>query len=254
LCDTGHRFDVAREGYVNLLPVQQKNSRQPGDDKAMLQARRQILGAGFYEPLLHAIQHQLQQLPQLEQATRGLDIGCGEGYYTGQLPQQIGDSSCAWFGCDIAKHGIKMAAKRYPQVQWAVASSYKLPYQDASFDWITRIYAPSTDAELLRCLKPNGRVLTVTPAPRHLWELKQLIYREAREHSAAIIPIAGLTHQARERISMEQEITAEYLPSLLQMTPLAWQHQAQQRIERDKALTLSFDFYLDRYARADSIA
>ena len=54
-CDKGHSFDVAKQGYVNLLPVQFKNSLQPGDDKAMVQAREAFLNAGFYDPLIQAI-------------------------------------------------------------------------------------------------------------------------------------------------------------------------------------------------------
>ena len=34
----GHSFDVAREGYVNLLPVQHKNSREPGDAEESLKS------------------------------------------------------------------------------------------------------------------------------------------------------------------------------------------------------------------------
>ena len=31
VCPGRHQFDVAKEGYVNLLPVQHKRSRDPGD-------------------------------------------------------------------------------------------------------------------------------------------------------------------------------------------------------------------------------
>ncbi len=39
-CENRHQFDQAKEGYVNLLPVQHKGSREPGDSAEMMQARR----------------------------------------------------------------------------------------------------------------------------------------------------------------------------------------------------------------------
>ena len=50
-CPAGHRFDRARQGYLNLLPVQHKNSRDPGDNQAMVEARRDFLNAGHYTPV-----------------------------------------------------------------------------------------------------------------------------------------------------------------------------------------------------------
>ena len=43
VCPGRHQFDVAKEGYVNLLPVQHKRSRDPGDSAEMMQARRAFL-------------------------------------------------------------------------------------------------------------------------------------------------------------------------------------------------------------------
>ncbi|EOM3168676.1 putative RNA methyltransferase, partial [Escherichia coli] len=38
ICPQRHQFDMAKEGYVNLLPVQHKRSRDPGDSAEMIQA------------------------------------------------------------------------------------------------------------------------------------------------------------------------------------------------------------------------
>ena len=79
-CPKGHRFDRAREGYVHLLPVGQKHSLAPGDDKAMVAARRAFLDRGWYAPLREA----LEQLAVVHTGGEPvvLDAGCGEGYYT----------------------------------------------------------------------------------------------------------------------------------------------------------------------------
>ena len=38
-CPAGHSFDLAREGYVHLLPANKKHSANPGDDRDMAAAR-----------------------------------------------------------------------------------------------------------------------------------------------------------------------------------------------------------------------
>ena len=54
-CANNHSFDQAKQGYVNLLPVQFKHSKEPGDNKAMVQARRAFLDKGYYQPLLDSM-------------------------------------------------------------------------------------------------------------------------------------------------------------------------------------------------------
>ena len=76
ICPQRHQFDLAKEGYVNLLPVQFKRSRDPGDSAEMMQARREFLDAGHYQPLREAVSAYLHTFAP----TDLLDIGCGEGY------------------------------------------------------------------------------------------------------------------------------------------------------------------------------
>ena len=78
LCPKGHCFDVARQGYVNLLPVTQKHSLHPGDTREQVAARRTFLEAGFYEPLAQAVCQAARRYGKNAKAI--LDAGCGEGY------------------------------------------------------------------------------------------------------------------------------------------------------------------------------
>lgn len=133
-CPQRHQFDLAKEGYVNLLPVQFKRSRDPGDSAEMMQARRAFLDAGHYQPLREAIAERLRHYAPADL----LDIGCGEGYYTHAFATI---ASHSW-GLDVSKPAIRAAAKRYPQVSFCVASSQRLPFSDNSFDAVVRIYAP----------------------------------------------------------------------------------------------------------------
>ncbi|WP_329601152.1 23S rRNA (guanine(745)-N(1))-methyltransferase [Citrobacter koseri] len=219
ICPQRHQFDVAKEGYVNLLPVQHKRSRDPGDSAEMMQARRAFLDAGHYQPLRDAIVRILAERLD-ENATSILDIGCGEGYYTHAFAETL--ASGTTFGLDVAKVAIKAAAKRYPQVTFCVASSHRLPFADASMDAIVRIYAPCKAEELARVVKPGGWVITATPGPRHLMALKGLIYDEVRLHAPHTEQLEGFTLQQSMALGYEMRLRGNEAVALLQMTPFAW--------------------------------
>ena len=108
LCDgslnnkgTRHPFDVARQGYVNLLPVQNKKSKDPGDSQESIDARHRFLSQGFYQPLQQLIANLVQAKAEpLEQSSQSqldtqtwLDVGCGEGYYTGAIAQALSSNN-----------------------------------------------------------------------------------------------------------------------------------------------------------------
>ena len=98
LCPLRHQFDRAKEGYVNLLPVQHKRSRDPGDSAEMMQARRAFLDAGHYQPLRDAVSDKLEAIhPQ-----QLLDIGCGEGYYTHAFAALAQET----WGLDVSKTAV----------------------------------------------------------------------------------------------------------------------------------------------------
>jgi 23S rRNA (guanine745-N1)-methyltransferase len=260
-CTNRHQFDRAKEGYVNLLPVQQKKSLDPGDSAEMIQARRSFLEAGFYQPLSDAVNELLANVLADNGRFELLDIGCGEGYYSHRLQQYLQQQlatkhtieppTVTLFGIDISKAAIKAAAKKYRQLHFSVASSYHLPFADQSFAALLRIYAPSQNSELARVCQPNGWLCTVTPAPQHLIELKQQVYQEARLHSAEIVEEAGFCHRQRQQLSWQwQPQSAAELAQLLQMIPLGYRftpESKQQLLGKLPAITL--DFYLDLYQR-----
>jgi len=245
-CTNRHQFDRAKEGYFNLLPVQNKHSREPGDAKEQLQARRQFLQAGFFDPL----KKRLQEL--LPAATKTLlDIGCGEGYFTAGLSDALPQAQV--YGIDIAKAGVRMAAKRVKDktnLTYCVASSFDLPFTDESIDVITRIYAPSKDAELWRVMKPGGYLVIVTPGENHLFSLRSRIYKEVRPHPQPITP-QGFTIVSHYRLEGYLQVeNQEMCAALLAMTPFAW------RLAPDLRETIlaselqdSLDFTLSVYSR-----
>jgi 23S rRNA (guanine745-N1)-methyltransferase len=230
-CNAGHSFDVAKAGYVNLLPVHFKNSSVPGDNKAMLVARRAFLEADYYAPMAQSIALLLtNELSHHHQTIKILDIGCGEGYYDRVLKQGIqSDQSVEWHGVDIAKLAITAAAKKLPSVRYCVASNHALPYQEAYFDVLLRIFAPSNEIELKRVLRPQGKLLIVTPGPKHLAQLKAFVYKEVRDHAENISLPDGFNARHVERISYQISPSQQQRSALLQMTPFAWKiNKAQQ--------------------------
>lgn len=246
-CQNKHHFDRAKEGYLNLLPVQFKKSKEPGDSRAMMRARRNFLEAGYYQPLAQAIAALIDNHITKDQPMHILDMGCGEGYYSRQIetlcrnPEQLD-----LHGIDIAKNAILAAAKKQPNARFIVASNKRMPYADQFFDLILRVYAPSNDAEIARLLKTGGLSLLVTPGPRHLWQLKEFIYKQVKEHRTDIDLPQGFTQIDSRRLSYTIMPDQEQRMALLQMTPFAWRAkgEAQSNIQRAKGLEIETDFII----------
>ena len=123
-CENKHSFDQAKQGYVNLLPVQFKHSKEPGDNKAMVQARRAFLDKGYYQPLIDSMLALYEKYGDKTAAV--FDAGCGEGFYTHQHKTELNKV----YGVDIAKETVKIAAKRYQDCFFSVATLSDLPFKD----------------------------------------------------------------------------------------------------------------------------
>lgn len=252
-CGNNHQFDNAKEGYVNLLPVQHKRSKEPGDSAEMMISRRTFLEGGHYQPLRDLLVTLLDRHLPVE-AESLLDIGCGEGYYTSAIEQGLNARrKMQVYGLDVAKVAIRYAAKRYGKVEFCVASSHRLPFADHSLDAIVRIYAPCKAPELHRALKSSGLVLTVAPGPRHLYQLKGLIYDEVQLHSDVEESLEGFERVSTESLRYEMALNGKQAFDLLQMTPFAW--RATEAVMQDLAQRESFscetDFTISLFRRIE---
>ena len=225
-CAAGHSYDVAREGYVNLLITHQRRQREPGDSADMLRHRRAFLDAGHYAPLRDAV----AALVPADAAV--LDVGCGEGYYTRELPNPL-------WGIDIAKAAVRLAARRRPDAAWAVASAYDLPVLDGAADVALSIFAPLHSPELERVLRPDGGlVITVVPGPRHLDGLKARFFDEPEPHpEEGPFERDGAATSLR-RVGEPVAVTCELelrdpavIADLVHMTPYAWYVSPERRQE-----------------------
>lgn len=237
-CQNNHSFDLAKEGYINLMPVQHKRSKDPGDNKEMMQARRRFLEKDYYQPLKAHVANLCADLLK-ETDHKLLDIGCGEGYYTTEVANALSarSESANVYGLDISKVAIRYAAKRYLNCQFSVASSHRLPFESASLDGVLRIYAPCKAEELQRVVKGHGVVITVTPAGRHLYRLRDEIYPDVRLHSEEPETIEGFALEKEEKLSYVMDLVDGDSHDLLQMTPFAWKASEELR-EKLKSATL----------------
>ena len=222
-CPGGHSFDVAREGYVHLLPPNQKHSALPGDDREMVLARRAFLSKGYYLPLLNTICSHLAALPG--EAPVLLDTGCGEGWYTAGVYRSLLEDGKRprMAGTDISKLALRTAARREKGVEFAVASSYRLPLPDGSVDALLNCFSPLALEEFRRVLKPGGWFLYVVPGPRHLWELKEILYDRPYPNEEKETPYEGFRY--REIVSVDETArleSREDIQNLFRMTPYAW--------------------------------
>ena len=236
-CNNNHSFDKAKSGYVNLLPVQFKKSKLPGDDKDMVKARREFHQLNTYKPLkekmLSLVENFLVQSAKAsdfsnvnsKQPLSIYDAGCGEGSYLDAMVQGLSCSghSVKGAGSDIAKIAVELAAKAYKETQFVVASSFELPVQDNTQNVVMQVFAPGSNDEYLRVLKEQGILITVDPAPNHLYELKQQVYDNARQHQINEKPRDGFTRVHNECFSFPIHFeNTEHALALIKMTPFYW--------------------------------
>lgn len=224
ICDNAHSFDVSKQGYVNLLPVQHKNSKNPGDTPEAVAARRAFLQADFYEPLREVL---MQKLAAVNPA-RILDLGCGEGYYTSGM-SAIADHV---IGLDIAKPAVQIAAKRYPNITWLVASGAKLPITSGALDAVCSFFSPLPIEEMARVLTHDGHLMVATPATEHLYELRAALFDQVNPHQPEkFIDVLSVSFQLIEQqtVSYPLHLNNPALIQLLAMTPYAWKAKADKR-------------------------
>ncbi|MFQ9052423.1 MAG: putative RNA methyltransferase [Oscillospiraceae bacterium] len=190
-CPAGHSFDLAREGYVHLLPANRMHSKMPGDDKGMAAARAAFLSKDYYAPCGTPCAASPWSAPA--RLPRVLDTGCGEGYYTSGVYRALvrAGRSVTMAGTDISKAILRRAAKREKDVEFAVASSYHLPVADGAVDLLVNCFSPLAIEEFRRVLSPGGAFVYVVPSEKHLWELKQVLYDRPYPNQVKQTPIPG---------------------------------------------------------------
>ena len=250
VCPQGHSYDLAREGYVHLLPANRKHSDNHGDDREMVQARTRFLDGGWYAPLREALCE--LALSAEQDAPVLLDAGCGEGYYTAALSGAAAARGGRTAGVDLSKFAVKKAAKRCPAAEIAVASSYHLPVPDETVDCLVNCFSPLAAEEFRRVLRRGGQFFYVVPGPRHLWELKCLLYDVPYENEERIETYEGFSlEQAAPVETCFTLPTAEEVQALFHMTPYTWKtpRESVEKLASVERLTVTAQFRIHAFRK-----
>lgn len=227
VCENGHSFDIARQGYVNLLPVQHKRSKQPGDSKTMVLARTHLLNTGIYQPVADRLTQMVSRHIINDNDCCLLDAGCGEGYYFdflfNQLSQKKAENNLSFIGLDISKNAIVQATKRNKQISWLVGTNRQPPLEDESVDIILCMFGFFSAEGFYKVLKPGGKIIVVDPGAEHLKELREIIYAEVKkpgQSNSSQIDNAKFSLQCSENLQFKAEVSSnEQINYLLVMTP-----------------------------------
>lgn len=258
---TAHPFDVARQGYVNLLPVQQKKSKAPGDSQASIEARKRFLNAGHYQPLQALICQKMAALlaknalpsKQMSTSVNWLDIGCGEGYYTQAMAQTGMDTLIAadiskpaivelakaskaknslWYQKKPASDSKSDASSKTVSIYPLVTSAAHLPLRAHSVTGISSIFSPILPDAFSEVLADEGYLIIAKPDIGHLATMREALFDSVREHDSdkflqELAPYFTLL--TTYKIRTELKLTADDLSDLLTMTPYAYRARSEKR-------------------------
>ena len=214
VCPAGHSFDVARQGYVHLLPVQKKRSLNPGDTREQVLSRRAFLEAGYYAPIAQALAEEAQDLGICGHI---LDVGCGEGWYSAALAKELG---LPLTGLDISKEAVRCAAAKYKDARWLCASGAHIPVEGGSAALVMSLFAITLPEEFARVLEHDGYFFQVLAAEDHLLGLKRIIYPELKFKEKDTIPeLPGFTLVKSRPIRFSFDVEGEQVKNLFSMTP-----------------------------------
>lgn len=226
-CADGHTYDIARQGYVNLLPVQHKRSKQPGDSKAMVLARAHFLDTGIYEPIASTLTDIVSAELTGDSDICLFDAGCGEGYYFDYLTENLSKASktnnLSLIGLDISKDAIIQATKRNKQTSWIVGTNRQPPVGEHSVDIILCMFGFVSINAFNKILKPGGKIIMVDPGADHLKELRKIIYSEVKtekQSNSTSLEYPGFSLLENKALRFDKTIDSnEQVNNLLLMTP-----------------------------------
>ena len=265
-CENRHSFDVAKQGYVNLLLPQKRGAALPGDNAEMVRARTAFLDGGYYRAFSDGVNRLAadalagvsSDMPVLA------DAGCGEGYYTARLHEMLAANgiTAACVGFDLSRDAAAHAAKRARAngtsefLSYAVASLFEMPLANASVDGILNLFAPVAEAEFARILRPGGFLLMAVPAEDHLWGMKQVLYETPYKNEVRRDFLPGFSLTEVRRVTDRITVTdPDHIRALFAMTPYYWKTSPadRDRLYAQPQLETEIAFDLLLYHKDDAV-
>ena len=167
-CEAGHSFDVARQGYLSLLPGDAELGS--ADTAAMVSARSAFLGAGHFDPLAEELQSECERAVAADAGGCVVDLGAGTGWYLARVLERVGDRT--GLALDLSKHALRRAARAHPRIAAVACDAWRpLPLRDGVAALALSVFAPRNGPELARVLRSRGVLVLASPTRAHLGEL-----------------------------------------------------------------------------------
>ncbi|PWC04229.1 methyltransferase domain-containing protein [Agromyces badenianii] len=255
-CSLGHRFDVSKNQSVTLLPP--RAPRTIGDDRQMLEARARLLDSGAYAPIADALVDGMGEglrgstSPSSRRAahgsadaTRVIDLGCGTGYYAGELERATPGASVLL--SDRSPTAVRMAMRAVPGSTGVVLDLWRpLPVRDAVADVAVNVFAPRNPPEFARIVRPHGLLLVVVPTATHFMELRRLgAALDIPDGKADLVTEqftgAGFTPLQTTRVEYELITDLGMRELLVDMGPAAHHRREGDAPDGELAVTVSVD-------------
>lgn len=230
----GHGFDVARQGYVNLLPGSGRAA-----SAEMVAARERFLDGGGYRPLTAAVAAEVLRARDRSPVECVLDVGAGTGHYLAAAldvaPGAVG------VAVDAAKPAARRAARCHPRAGSVLADVWQqLPLRDHAVSVALVVFAPRGPAELRRVLTPDGCLVVLTPTPRHLGELVGalgLLRVDERKPERLDNAMTGtFVRGSHSVVEFTLRLDRDGVEALVGMGPSAWHQSTARRAEQVAAL------------------
>ena len=269
-CTGGHSYDLARAGYVNLLPPGKGRNAKTGDEKAMIRARAAFLRKGYYGPMDAEIASLLAAYAErTEEPFVFIDMGAGEGTHTCSVAELFREKTgrrTAALGFDASKYGAESgcayaksrgflppdalggpegsasAGEGGVSVLCLPGNLFRLPVKDGAADAALSLFAPIAWKEAARILRPGGLFLAASSGREHLIELRRMMYDEVREDLFLPAPPEDAGFELAERKTVSFAVkpeSAEDLGNLFMMTPFFHRVPEERRREIENAGPLS---------------
>lgn len=215
LCGRGHTFDVARQGYVSLMPG--SAGKITGDSAEMIAARAEFLDGGHFDPIVDAV------TDAVGNPTTVLEVGAGTGHYLAAVVEATGARG---IGIDVSKAAARRVARAHDRIGSVVADVWHgLPVRSGSLSAVTCVFSPRNASELHRVLEPGGTLVVVTPTLRHQQQLVGalgLIGVDEDKARRLGNSLAGRFEQrSRTTVEFEMSLGHSGVTSLVEMGPSA---------------------------------
>ncbi|MBQ1228898.1 MAG: methyltransferase domain-containing protein [Firmicutes bacterium] len=252
-CDSRHSFDIAKQGYVNLLtggkPINEYT-------KVSFQERQQILEKGMYAHLLEEICSFMEQtFRKGDKPLTLLDAGCGEGYYSREISKRLGAKlNLEIYGTDLSRDSLQLAAKSEPEhrIRWFVADIGNLPVKNRKTDIILDIFTSANYQEFRRIMSNEGYIIKIIPGEDHVQELRraaadQLFHKEYAERKGVQHFEENFELIVNKTVSRTFDVTPEERDIFINMTPLLF-NVDKEKIdwEQVKTITVSGQLLIGR--------